>query len=153
MRLERKKAGFNIMNAKPNPAHYALSDLQKFDIVREIITQNTDGLHQKANSARVIELHGNSSQCVCVDCGRKYSAREAEEAFERTLIAPKCSECESVLKPDVVLFGEKLDPVKIELATQAVTNCKSILVVGTTASVYPSVDLPKDGEADGRAPH
>jgi len=148
-RMERKKAGFDILDAKPNPAHFAITEMQKLDLIREIITQNTDGLHQKANSSRVIELHGSAIHCVCIECGKRYPAREAEETFAKTSMAPKCPKCNKILKPDVVFFGEKLDSLNLELATQSVTNCKSILVVGTTASVYPASIFPRIAKRAG----
>ena len=149
MRVQRKRDGFYILNAQPNQAHYTITEMQKNGIVREIITQNTDGLHQKANSQRVIELHGNASQCVCTKCGRKYPSQWADEEYEITSIPPKCSVCGVILKPDVVLFGEKLDSLNLELATQAATNCKSVLVVGTTASVFPASMIPRIAKRTG----
>ena len=149
MRMERKRAGFDTLDARPNPAHFAITEMQQLGLVREIITQNTDGLHQKANSSRVIELHGNANQYVCVGCGKRYPARVVEETFVKTSKAPRCPECKRVLKPDVVLFGEKLDSLNLEFATQSVTNCKSILIVGTTASVYPASIFPRMAKRTG----
>ncbi len=149
-RLERKKnAGFDPLKASPNPAHTALTDLQQMGLLREIITQNTDGLHQKAKSTRVVELHGNANQCVCIDCGRKYPTLWAEEIAEKIGDPPLCSECNRPLKPDVVLFGEQLNSLSMELASQAVTNCRSVLVVGTTASVYPASIFPRIAKRSG----
>lgn len=148
-RVERKKSGFNILNSKPNPAHLALAELQDIGLLREIITQNTDGLHQKAGSKYVIELHGNASKCVCMKCSRKFPTEWADEFAGKTGSPPLCEDCNQPLKPDVVLFGEPLDPLMLELASQAVTNCESVLVVGTTVSVYPASIYPRLAKRTG----
>lgn len=149
-RLERKRVtGFDVLDAKPNPAHDAVTRLQRAGLLREIITQNTDGLHQKSGSADVIELHGNSSKLICVDCGSKYPTREFESEFERSGRIPLCPSCSRALKPDVVLFGEQLNPRDLELSSRAVSTCRTILVIGTTASVYPAAMYPRIAKKNG----
>ncbi|MDG6922626.1 MAG: NAD-dependent deacylase [Nitrososphaerota archaeon] len=148
-RIERKKAGFDILGAKPNKAHIALKELQEMQIVREIITQNTDGLHQKAGSKQVIELHGNARCCVCPKCSKKYPTSWADVYAEEHSTPPLCDGCGISLKPDVVMFGESLDPRNLELASQASMNCKSMMIIGTTASVYPASVYPRIAKRTG----
>ncbi|MDG7001106.1 MAG: hypothetical protein JRN15_18585 [Nitrososphaerota archaeon] len=148
-RILRKRAGFNPLFAEPNPAHFALHDLQEMKLVREIITQNTDGLHQKAGSTDVIELHGNASRCVCTKCSKSFSTLWADEFAESNSMPPLCDVCRLPLKPDVVMFGESLNPRNLELASQAAMNCEAMLVIGTTASVYPASMYPRIAKRTG----
>ena len=148
-RIARKRAGFDPLRAKPNPAHYALNEMQGMQVVREIITQNTDGLHQKAGSTSVIELHGTASRCICTSCFKVFPTSWADEFAERNSRPPLCDVCSLPLKPDVVMFGESLDPRNLELASQAAMNCKSMMVIGTTASVYPASMYPRIAKRTG----
>ncbi len=148
-RIARKRAGFDPLRAKPNPAHYSLNEMQRMQVVREIITQNTDGLHQKAGSTSVIELHGTASRCICTSCFKVFPALWADEFAERNLRPPLCDLCSLPLKPDVVMFGESLDPRNLELASHAAMNCKSMIVIGTTASVYPASMYPRIAKRTG----
>jgi NAD-dependent deacetylase len=151
-RIERKKSyPFDAINALPNPAHIALTRLQKKGLLREIITQNTDGLHQKAGSEDVIELHGNASQCICIECKKKYSTSSAEEIAQKTKSAPLCEDCKYPLKPDVVLFGESLNHDDLNRAEAAASKCNSMLVIGTTAVVFPAAAIPRIAKRRGAA--
>lgn len=148
-RIERKKTYSFALNAQPNPAHHALAKLQGSGLLLEVITQNTDGLHQKAGSKHVIELHGNASQCICLECKKKYPTSSAEEFAERTKSAPLCEDCKYPLKPDVVLFGESLDHDDINRAEAATSKCNSMVVIGTSAVVYPAAALPRIAKRKG----
>lgn len=149
-RIERKKTfAFDALNALPNPAHNALTKLQEAGLLHEIITQNTDGLHQKAGSEEVIELHGNASRCICLECKKIYSTSSAEEHAERTKTAPLCEDCKYPLKPDVVLFGEALNHDDVNRAEAAASKCKSMLVIGTTAVVFPAAAIPRIAKRRG----
>ncbi|MCL5066784.1 MAG: NAD-dependent deacetylase [Thaumarchaeota archaeon] len=148
-RIVRKRAGFDPLHAKPNPAHFALNELQKMQLVREIITQNTDGLHQKAGSKDVIELHGSASRCVCMRCSKAFPTLWADEFVETNSSPPLCDVCGLPLKPDVVMFGESLNPRNLELASQAAMNCESMMVIGTTASIYPASMYPRIAKRTG----
>ncbi len=149
-RIERKRV-FKIdpLVAVPNDGHHALTSLQRMGLLNEIITQNTDGLHQKSGSKEVIELHGNASNCVCLKCSKKYSTSTAEGFAERFDCPPLCGDCSYPLKPDVVLFGESLDQSKLDASSKAVSKCKSIMVIGTTAVVYPAAALPRMAKSAG----
>jgi NAD-dependent deacetylase len=149
-RLERKKvSSIDVLNAIPNQGHYSLKSMQDLKLLNEIITQNTDGLHQKSGSKEIIELHGNASKCVCLSCGRKYDTKDCEESFQRTLSTPLCKNCNYPLKPDVVLFGEQLDNSNLRRASVAVSNCDSMIVAGTSALVYPAAEFPRIAKIKG----
>ena len=128
-----------IEKAAPNPAHKALAELEKRGLVERIITQNVDSLHQAAGSRRVIEFHGSNRDLVCLDCGYRWAGFELSQASE---LPPRCPECGSILKPDVVFFGEAIPPTALEEATRAAENARLMLVVGTSANVYPAADMP-----------
>ena len=149
-RIERKRAtGIDILQAKPNAAHIALRELQQMGLLREVITQNTDGLHGRAGSENVIELHGNARMCVCLKCSGKYPMETAEMLAEERNAPPRCDRCDYPLKPDVVLFGEQLDQWNLERASRASSTCSTMLVVGTTASVYPAAMFPRVAKRSG----
>ena len=120
----------------PNAAHRALVELEQMGIVRRVITQNIDGLHRKAGSRKVIEIHGSLREIICQQCGRTYLAPNIPEGNP-----PHC-ECGGVLKPDTVLFGEPLPPNALEAAYRESQTCRVMLVIGTSAVVYPAAHLP-----------
>lgn len=127
--------------ASPNPAHRALAELEDLGLVRAIITQNVDGLHQAAGSKDVVELHGSRFTLSCLDCGRTVRRRDVVEVVYRAEV-PRCQSCGGLLKPDVVLFGEELPVAAIQRARRLARECELFLVVGTSAEVEPSAGLP-----------
>jgi len=126
----------------PNPAHYEIARWQDHFAELTLVTQNIDGLHQKAGSREVIELHGNIWRARCTACGTAYSMVQ-----ERRPDA--CFECGDLLRPDVVLFGEMLPPGAFELAIARASRCELCFVVGTSALVYPAAGLPEIAKAAG----
>ncbi|HXI11433.1 MAG TPA: NAD-dependent protein deacylase [Thermoanaerobaculia bacterium] len=125
-----------IRAALPNEAHRALAALARISAVQlTLITQNVDGLHGRAGSDDVVELHGNLFRARCV---REGTVVPAEEAF--ALLPPRCG-CGSLLRPDVVWFGEALDPQHLEIAADAVAGAELLLVVGTSGVVQPAAGL------------
>ncbi len=132
-----------IHSAKPNAGHYALAELEQMEIIKAVITQNIDSLHQLAGSQEVIEFHGNSRKLVCLACGAKYNAEKMTELMrEKGIWPPVCEKDNRVLKPDVVFFGE---PIPYEASVQAqkqARECDVILVVGTSAMVFPASGIP-----------
>jgi NAD-dependent deacetylase len=120
----------------PNAAHRALVELEQMGILRRVITQNIDGLHRKAGSRKVIEIHGSLREIICQQCGRTYLAPNIPEGNP-----PHC-ECGGVLKPATVLFGEPLPPKALEAAYRESQTCRVMLVIGTSAVVYPAAHLP-----------
>ncbi len=127
-----------VFNARPNPAHVALAELERLGILKCVITQNVDDLHQQAGSNCVIELHGNIKWLRCTNCS--YSARISKPIEE---IPPKCPKCGSLLRPDVVFFGEPLPPEALFKAYELCMKADVMLVAGTSAVVMPAGMLPQ----------
>ena len=128
-------------NARPNPGHLALADLEHGGKLRCVITQNIDGLHQEAGSRRVIELHGNTRIIQCLQCSKEYSAENVYEMTE-THIPPECTDCGGLLKPAVVFFGESLPQGAVREAYTEAEGCDLLLVVGSSLVVYPAAHIP-----------
>lgn len=121
-------------NAKPNNCHKYLAELEKHKNVT-IVTQNIDGLHQKAGSKNVIELHGTTLSNHCIKCGKYYSLDEID-----TNKVPRCA-CGGIIKPDVVLYEEMLDENKIEKAIDAIEKADTLIICGTSLVVYPAASF------------
>lgn len=129
--------GNTLLGKVSNPAHLALAELERRGGLAGIVTQNVDNLHQQAGSQTVLEIHGDHQHLQCLQCGH---LEEVSEKHYRDMVMPRCPDCAAPLKPNVVLFGEavrKLD--EIEMLTQ---GCEVLLVVGTSAQVYPAAGLP-----------
>jgi len=131
-----------ILDAKPNPAHHALAQLEARGKLNAIITQNIDNLHQRAGSKRVLEVHGHMREATCVRC---YHLSPAEPMIEKFLAdgqVPRCPECGSVMKPNVVLFGEMLPVGVMHDAEEESRTCDVMLIAGSSLEVAPAADLP-----------
>ncbi|HFE52128.1 MAG TPA: NAD-dependent deacylase [Bacteroidetes bacterium] len=124
--------------AQPNPAHFALAELERGGIVKAVITQNIDNLHQRAGSRTVYELHGNSRFLVCEKCGTRYPVEEV--SLEE--LPPRCPRCGTVLKPDFVFFGEQLPELDYRRAIEETEVADVFLLVGTTGEIMPASTLP-----------
>ena len=132
----------HIQAARPNAAHYALAQLEKAGYLHTIITQNIDGLHQRAGSQNVLEVHGNLTTLTCVGCFSKVDSSEYLQPYLERGEIPYCSYCGSILKPDAVLFGEQL-PYQAWLGAQeASKNCELMIVAGSSLEVLPVAGLP-----------
>ena len=121
------------LQAKPNPAHQKLAELEQAGKLIAVITQNIDGLHQKAGSQKVYELHGSVHRNYCTLCGKFYDA----EFIRSTQGIPRC-DCGGIIKPDVVLYGESLDSRVMEGAARAIDQADLLIVGGTSLVVYPA---------------
>lgn len=137
-----REVGPQLLASKPNPAHLALAQLQRDGLLDWIITQNVDGLHQKAGAKNVIELHGSVSTTICTNCGSSAAAESLLSDLEASSV-PACSKCGGQIKPDIVLFGEKLPEREYSRAVKEVQSCTLLLTVGTTMEVYPAAELPE----------
>ena len=127
-----------LAKAAPNPAHYAIAAIERRVPEFLLITQNVDGLHQAAGSAKLVELHGNIQRVKCSrGCGVVDRWSEASDGEP-----PRCPACGAFLRPDVVWFDEMLPPGALEQAEIAADRCDLLLVVGTAAEVYPAAGLP-----------
>ena len=122
-----------ILDAKPNPAHRKLAELEQAGKLTAVVTQNIDGLHQAAGSRNVYELHGSIHRNYCMDCGSSYSAEYVKNAEG----IPRC-ECGGIIKPDVVLYEEGLDSSTIQGAVRAIAEADTLIIGGTSLVVYPA---------------
>jgi NAD-dependent deacetylase len=132
-------------NADPNPGHYALAELQRIGIVKRIITQNIDNLHQKAGSTDVLDYHGNISLLRCASCGARYDPAEfdLDRMLREDRLPPLCKACTGVLKSDIVHFNEAIPIDVAEMSREEAEQCDCMLVCGTSAVVYPFAYLPR----------
>ena len=121
-------------DAKPNAAHKFFADLEKKGKNVKVVTQNIDNLHQEAGSSRVYELHGSVHRNYCQNCGRLFGLKYVLNYNG----VPKCDKCGGLVKPDVVLYEESLDENIISLAISAIMTCDTLIVVGTSLTVYPA---------------
>ncbi len=137
-----------LKKVKPNKAHLALVEMENAGKLKTVITQNIDGLHQEAGSSSVIELHGTTRTIICMDCSKKYKIGEAFIKLEKQ-IPPLCSECNGILRPDVIFFGEMLDPEILRDAYAAAASCDLLLAVGSSLVVYPAADIPMRAKQAG----
>ncbi|MBQ4528563.1 MAG: NAD-dependent protein deacylase [Clostridia bacterium] len=129
-----------IIDAMPNSAHKALASLEEMGRLKAVITQNIDGLHQRAGSKNVIELHGTAEEFYCVSCGKKAYTKTVLDSI-KTKNIPKCEHCNSLLKPKVVLYGENLYDGVAESAIDKIENADMLIVGGTSLAVYPAASF------------
>ncbi|MCR4580086.1 MAG: NAD-dependent protein deacylase [Treponema sp.] len=126
---------------EPNAAHYKLAELEKAGKLSAVVTQNIDGLHQKAGSKRVYELHGSTLRNYCLDCQAFYDEKIIEESENTEDKLPHCPKCGGLIKPDVVLYEEGLDQEVIEGAVRAISQADTLIIGGTSLTVYPAAGL------------
>jgi len=131
-----------LLTAKPNPAHKALADLEALGRMEAVITQNIDGLHQRAGSQHVLELHGHVREATCIRCYQIEPADRFLSDFVENGKIPHCSSCGGILKPNVILFGEQLPVSVLNAAWREVRACDLVLVAGSSLAVAPACDLP-----------
>jgi NAD-dependent deacetylase len=124
--------------AKPNAAHYALAEMEQLGLLHHVITQNIDNLHQEAGGREITEIHGNRLKLRCVACGARFPLRE----FKLEEIPPRCPDCRGVLKTDTVLFGEPIPQGALRSCDYHSRRCDCMLLVGTSATVYPAAEFP-----------
>jgi NAD-dependent SIR2 family protein deacetylase len=157
----RSMAGWPIVaRARPNAAHDAVARLESAGRVEAVVTQNVDGLHQRAGSAKVVELHGNVHGVACLDCGERHPRAEIQRVLEAqnprlpdfaaapdgdadvehadlgAFRVPECPECGGTLKPDVVFFGEAVPKDRVHAASRSIARADALVVVGSSLMVY-----------------
>ncbi|MHB9155842.1 MAG: SIR2 family NAD-dependent protein deacylase [Endomicrobiales bacterium] len=125
---------------QPTFAHYFLAEQEQAGALECIITQNIDGLHQKAGARNVLELHGGYGRSYCVDCGKEYCYGELKEKMGQQGV-PRCDHCAGVIKPDIIFFGEGVRSFAEAEYTVSRSDC--LLVIGTSLAVYPAALLPR----------
>lgn len=138
-RFYRKK--LIIKNVEPNIAHFQLAKMEQKGKLKAIVTQNIDGLHQKAGSKNVFELHGSTLRNFCMKCGAKYDIDFIAKSENAPDKLPHCTKCNGLVKPDVVLYEEGLDQNVINGAINAIRNADTLIIGGTSLVVYPAAGL------------
>lgn len=131
------KNNMNTLKAKPNITHYYLTELEKQGKLKAIITQNIDGLHQKAGSKNVLEVHGTTHKNHCTKCGQEYSVEYVFNCID----IPVC-ECGGIIRPNIVLYGEMM-PEEYSLAVSYICKAETLIVAGTSLTVEPACSLIK----------
>lgn len=136
-----------IASIQPNPGHYALAKMEKMFPCFAVITQNIDNLHRRAGSTTVFELHGNIERNYCMECGKPYSNEEVLK-HER---APHCANCNGLVRPDVVWFGEMLPEDEWEKSVRAAESADVFFSIGTSGVVFPAASIPHIAKQHGAA--
>lgn len=133
-----------ITETKPNPAHYAIAELDRLGKLDCVITQNVDNLHQKAGvpENKVFELHGNMKWTICLSCHQRFPTEELLQRIKQETDVLACPNCQGILKPDVVLFGEALPEKTLTEATRRSQNCDLLIIIGSTLVIYPAAYIP-----------
>jgi NAD-dependent deacetylase len=135
----------DLAKVAPNPGHSALAELEKMGILKCVVTQNIDNLHQKAGSQRVLDYHGNISLLRCFSCDTRYDRAEydLDRLYKEDRLPPLCRKCNGVLKSDVVYFQEAIPADVAQESQEEAGKCDLMLICGTSAVVYPFAYLPR----------
>ena len=129
-----------LEKAVPNPGHTTLADLEKMGILKALITQNIDNLHKVAGSVNVMEIHGNYALLRCLGCNRRFE----RDDISLDILPPKCPECGGIVKGDTVSFGEPIPTDVLQRCEEESSLSDCMLVIGTSATVYPAAAFPQD---------
>lgn len=132
-----RELGKGLMDKKPNSAHQVLANFEQQGLLDGIVTQNIDNLHQSAGNTTVYEIHGDHHHLHCIQCGFLVEVEEAHYTMDEI---PSCQDCSYPLKPNIVLFGEAVR--SLEEIHSFISSCDLLLVIGTSAQVYPAAALP-----------
>ena len=143
---EMRKIFFNSMGtAQPNKAHEVFADMEKKNMLKGIITQNIDGLHQAAGSKNVVEFHGTINTLACIDCNLRYKLTEIDISND----IPRCPSCNGVLKPDFVFYGEGINKNNYDKSLLMANKADLVIIVGTAGQVMPACYLPFTAKRNG----
>ena len=134
-----------VAAAVPNPGHEALVALENMDILRFLITQNIDNLHRRAGSRNLAEIHGNSTLARCMQCASRYPLAD----MSLDVLPPGCPQCGGMVKIDTVAFGEPIPPDVLAQCQQTTNRCDCMLVIGTSATVFPAAAFPMQVRESG----
>ncbi len=132
----------SLKQAQPNPGHFALAQMEERGYMKGLITQNIDGLHVKAGSKNVWEVHGHLRTCHCMGCKKPYDFEEISSQLKEGQNPPRCTDCHQILRPDVVLFGDAMTETFFAAEGRLRQGCDFLLVVGSSLVVYPVAGLP-----------
>ena len=140
-----------MKDAKPNKAHFAIVDLERIGKLDCVITQNVDGLHQKAGNSedKIIQLHGTMKTVSCLDCGEKHRYEEISERIKKGEKIPYCEKCNGILKPDTVSFGQRMPERETSEAIRRSEKCDLFIVIGSSLVVYPAAIMPVKSKESG----
>ncbi|MBA7596970.1 NAD-dependent protein deacetylase [subsurface metagenome] len=140
-----------IDQVQPNPVHYAIAELDKLGKLDCVITQNVDGLHQKAGvpEEKVIELHGSLKWMKCLGCGRRYPTTEIANKIEQGVGEPVCDDCGSTLRSTTISFGEPMPAQETKEAERRSRSCDLMIVVGSSLAVFPAAWMPVYAKESG----
>jgi len=135
----------NLEKALPNPGHYALVELEKLGVLKCVITQNVDALHEKAGSKNILEYHGSVIKLRCSSCGLRFARNEfdLEKLVQENQLPPRCPTCRGIIKTDTVAFGEPIPSDVAHQSLEEARKCDLMLICGTSAVVYPFASLPR----------
>lgn len=139
----------SMWKAQPNPAHIALAQMERYGKLKAVMTQNIDGLHQRAGSQAVLEVHGSLETLSCLVCGKNYPSAEFADLFITRGVLPRCGVCQAVLKPDIVLFEEMLPQRTWRQAERHCQTADVMLVIGSSLQVMPAAHLPAIARQNG----
>lgn len=145
------REGGLLSDAEPNPAHYAITELERMGKLSSVITQNIDNLHQKSGNdpAIVHELHGNMKWIVCLSCRQRYPLEDLIRTITSNDVVPDCEKCGGILKPDVIFFGETLPEKTLRVAARESQECDLFIIIGSSLAVYPAASLPLYAKRSG----
>jgi len=131
--------------ATPNPAHTGLAELEKMNLLKTVITQNIDNLHQEAGNTDVVEFHGTAQTLVCTSCEKKFH----KSTIDFSKLPVTCDECQSLVKPDFIFFGEGIPPVAYARSVNEAETADLMLVIGTSGEVMPASMIPRLAKQNG----
>lgn len=141
--------GLQIFKARPNRGHKALTKLQKLGKLKGVLTQNIDGLHHKAKTKNIIELHGTVNEAKCMSCKKVYPITTMINQFLKERKVPSCEVCNGLLKPNAIFFGEPLESETLFAADLMILNCDLMIVLGSSLVVYPAAFYPHKALSQG----
>lgn len=136
------ETGMTIFRAKPNKGHKALARLQRLGRLEGVLTQNIDGLHQRARTKNIVEFHGNVREAICMNCSEIYPITEMINQFVTSRKMATCKKCSAMLKPNAVFFNEMLDSSDLAKADEMVAKCDLLIVLGSSLLVLPVAFYP-----------
>ncbi len=141
----------SLKDAKPNPVHLAIAELEKLDKLNCVITQNIDGLHHKAGNSweKVIELHGTALSISCLSCRRKYDRDEIQDRIRKGVKVPRCDDCGGLLKPDTISFGQAMPEWETNEASKRSFGSDLFIVIGSSLVVQPAATMPVRAKQGG----
>lgn len=143
--------GDRMANAEPNAGHLAVAALYRIGKLTYVITQNVDGLHQRAGVPDdcVIQLHGNANYATCLSCGKRFELAEVREIFLPDETLPYCDKCGGIIKTATISFGQPMPEVEMERAEAAIRDCDLLIVMGSSLVVYPAASFPRLAKENG----